>query len=260
MRGHYVYILENQEAQRVKVGITINDPAERCKAVNDQWISLTATCQVCGGRRLTNLKNGLIPKHVTSGAHSFHLGHCPGSLKPPLESDQSLAESYLVELRQKQCELSGAEKGSVTRMINNLQERIQRFRHLKTPVGEWRVALVFLTRNEAEVEKRTHHLLKDYLDDRAHVGEVFRCSVQEAAIAVEQALHDLGLRETSIRDDQVQEANPSFQQLFEQREIERRPATFECVKCHLQWEGSDPGLNPCPKCSTHLFRRLVGYL
>lgn len=260
MRSHYVYILENPEAQRVKVGTTINDPAERCKSVNDQWIRLTATCQVCGGRRLTNLKNGLMPEHTTAGAHSIQLGHCPGSFNPPLESDQSLAESHLVELRRRYGELSGSEKGSVTRMINNLERRIERFRRLEVPVGSWRVAVVFLTKNEEEVEKRTHQLLQDYLDHRANLGEVFRCSVQEAAAAVEEVLGLLGLLESAISYNQVHSENPSSQQVIGQGEPERRSATFECVKCRFQWQGVEPGLNPCPKCETHLFRRLVGYL
>jgi hypothetical protein len=47
-----VYILENIEAQRVKVGMTINDVALRLRDANDMWLEHKITCQICGGRRL----------------------------------------------------------------------------------------------------------------------------------------------------------------------------------------------------------------
>ena len=48
--GGTVYILENPEAGRVKVGMTTNSPELRLKAYNDIWWGKTVTCQICGGR------------------------------------------------------------------------------------------------------------------------------------------------------------------------------------------------------------------
>ena len=54
MRGA-VYILENIEAQRVKVGMTINAVALRLRDANDMWLEHKVTRQICGGRRLAKL-------------------------------------------------------------------------------------------------------------------------------------------------------------------------------------------------------------
>ena len=104
-----VYILENPKAQRVKIGMTINNVADRLRSVNDMWLEFKATCQICGGRCLVNDK-GLIPKHVISGRD------CTGGNTLPLEKDVSLAEEYLETLKKNHGELSGNEKGSTTRL------------------------------------------------------------------------------------------------------------------------------------------------
>ena len=49
MRGS-VYILENPEAQRVKMGMTTNAVELRLREVNDMWLGRRGTCQICGGR------------------------------------------------------------------------------------------------------------------------------------------------------------------------------------------------------------------
>ena len=41
-----VYIFENVEAQRVKVGMTINQPADRLRSINDMWTQLNNLCQI----------------------------------------------------------------------------------------------------------------------------------------------------------------------------------------------------------------------
>lgn len=48
-----VYILENAQAQRVKVGMTaigVNDVADRLRDVNDMWLGRKVGCQICAGR------------------------------------------------------------------------------------------------------------------------------------------------------------------------------------------------------------------
>jgi hypothetical protein len=60
-----VYIFENTEAKRVKVGMTaigVNDVADRLKDVNDMWLERKVTCQICG-RRCVNV-GGHVPPHV----------------------------------------------------------------------------------------------------------------------------------------------------------------------------------------------------
>src|SRR2546427_2988619 len=103
-----VYIFENSKAQRVKVGMTINNIAGRLGDVNDMWLERKVTCQICGGR-LVNM-GGNVPQHVVSGRG------CPGGYALPLEKDIALAESHLGDLKDRLGELSGNEKGSVTRI------------------------------------------------------------------------------------------------------------------------------------------------
>ncbi len=57
-----VYILENEKAQRVKVGVTTNNVALRLRDVNAIWLNKKVTCQICGSRRLAN-GLGLLPTH-----------------------------------------------------------------------------------------------------------------------------------------------------------------------------------------------------
>ena len=59
-----VYIFENSKAQRVKVGMTVNDPIDRLCDVNDMWIERKVTCQICG-LRLVNI-GGHVPHHKTN--------------------------------------------------------------------------------------------------------------------------------------------------------------------------------------------------
>ena len=118
-----VYILENSEAKRVKVGMTINDVKDRLQDVNEKWLGVKATCQICGGRRLLG-RDGNIPTHVLSGRR------CQGSGSLPFEKDSALAESYLSELKKN----LGHE-----RRILTLEKRIEQFRKFDKLVGEWRI-------------------------------------------------------------------------------------------------------------------------
>ena len=181
-----VYIFENSKAQRVKVGMTINNVVGRLSDVNDMWLEKKVTCQICGGRRLVNIW-GHLPHHVISGKS------CPGGNALPLEKDVTLAESYLGNMKNRLSELSGSEKGSATRIVNNLEERIERYRHYNRPVGEWQFRVIFYTECAGQVELLSHKILEEHLDRLAPFGEVFCCSVSVATEAVETVLSQLGL-------------------------------------------------------------------
>jgi hypothetical protein len=187
-----VYVLENRIAQRVKIGMTINDPVDRLDAVNDMWLGRKVTCQICGGRLVKDLE--WVPKHVLSGVD------CPGGGALPLESDVSLAESYLEEMKARVDGLCGSEKGSVIRKIKTIVKRIEMYRHSEPLVGGWRLSVSFHTESAEQVELASHGLLAHRLDERAPFGEVFHCSVSEATEAIETALAQLGLLEAARKE------------------------------------------------------------
>lgn len=188
-----VYIFENREAQRVKVGMTINNVVDRLGAVNDMWLERKVTCQICGGRRLV-VSRGLVPQHVLSGIS------CPGGNELPLEKDVALAESHLEQMRTQLDELSDSERGSVTRKIETLAKRIGLYRHYGRPVGAWQFGAAFYTECAEQVELLSHEILAERLDKLAPFGEVFCCSVSEATEAVEAALSQLGLLNSARRE------------------------------------------------------------
>lgn len=190
-----VYILENSKTQRVKVGMTINNVADRLRSVNDMWLERKVTCQICGGRRLVN-KTGFVPQHVGSGRS------CPGGNALPLERDVTLAEAHLENMKNRLSELSGSEKGSVTRMVKNLEKRIGLYRHQNRPVGEWQLKVAFYTERAEQVELLSHEVLAERLDKLAPFGEVFSCSVSEATEAVEAVLSQLGLLHSARKETQ----------------------------------------------------------
>ena len=194
LRG-VVYIFENPKVLRVKVGMTINNYVDRLSAVNDMWLERKVTCQICGGRRLANIE-GFVPQHVTSGRD------CPGGNALPLEKDVDLAESYLDDLKNQLSKLSGSMKGSATRMVNKLEERIERYRHYKQPQGEWLCRVVFYTECAEQVELLSHEILEEHLDKQAPFGEVFCCSVAVATEAVENVLSQLGLLHSARKETQ----------------------------------------------------------
>jgi hypothetical protein len=201
MRGA-VYILENIEAQRVKVGMTINDVALRLRDANDMWLEHKITCQICGGRRLAKLNvfaPRLLPKHVVSGIN------CPGGNALPLEGDIKLAQAHLENLRLRVGEVSSREKGSLIRKINTLEERIRlRSQHCRA-VGTWKIGTVYHTECAEQVELLSHEFIAEHLDRNAPFGEVFKCSMQEAREAVERALKQLALLHTAKRQDSSSE-------------------------------------------------------
>ena len=190
-----VYIFENSKAQRVKVGMTINNVAGRLSDVNDMWLERKVTCQICGGR-LVNI-GGHVPQHVVSG-----IG-CPGGNALPLEKDVALAKSHLENMKKRLSELSGSEKGSVTRKIKTLEKRIGLYRHYDRTVGVWQFSTAFFTECAEQVELLSHEILAERLDKAAPFGEVYCCSVSEATEAVETALSQLGLLHSARKETQL---------------------------------------------------------
>jgi hypothetical protein len=184
MRGA-VYILENSEARRVKVGMTINHVADRLNSVNDMWLARKVTCQICAGR-LNNV-GGHVPEHVVSGIR------CHGSNSLPLEKDVKCAESRLVDLQNRLSGLSGNEKASATRRIKTLKKRIEIYQRYDQAVGVWEGHTAFYTESAEQVELLAHEILGERVDKAAPFGEVFCCSVSEATDAIEKALSQLGL-------------------------------------------------------------------
>lgn len=196
-----VYIFENPSAHRVKVGMTSMGTvtvADRLRDVNDKWLERKVTCQICGGRRLVNIE-GLVPQHgdVVSGRG------CLGGNALPLEKDVTLAESYLENMKNRLSELSGSEKGSATRIVNNLEKRIERYRHYNQPIGEWQFRVVFYTKCAEQVELLSHKILEKHLDKLAPFGEVFCCSVSVATDAVETVLSQLGLLHSARKETKL---------------------------------------------------------
>lgn len=197
-----VYVLENPAAQRIKVGMTINDVLLRLESVNDMWLERKVTCQVCGGRRMV-ANQGLIPTHVVSGLS------CPGGNALPLEKDVGLAQTYLESMKNRISELSGSEKGTFTRRIQTTAKRIELYRHYKQPVGTWQVRTIFYTKSAEQVELLSHEILAEHLDRSAPFGEVFSCSALQATHAVEAALNRLKLP-NFIKEEHISDTVPQL--------------------------------------------------
>lgn len=180
-----VYILQNAEADRVKVGMTGSNVYLRLQEVNDTWLEHRLTCQVCGSRRLAKpsaLSPRCMPKHTSLGRE------CPGGGQPPLEWDTSVAAEHL---RAMKTSVARGDKVSLTRQIRTLEQRINLRSQHSRAVGSWVLDSVIPTDRASEVERRTHELLAAHLDTAAPLGEVFRCSLAEAKAAVDRALHEL---------------------------------------------------------------------
>jgi len=186
-----VYIFENTEAERVKVGTTgcnRYEVSRRLETINEMWEQTRCTCPICGAKVRLTFKD-LIGQHYVSGIS------CQGAGNPPLERDISVAEEYLKELEDNHSQLVGAEKCSNTKRIKTLKKRIEQFRDYKQPVGEFKCRVIFKGVGEP-VEKGAHEILGEYLDKKAPFGEVFSCSVETATEAVEEAISMLGVEVT----------------------------------------------------------------
>jgi hypothetical protein len=195
MFNHFgtVYILENPTSNRVKVGLTgigRNDPDGRLKDVNDKWLSIKATCQICGSRRKVT-RERLIPEHVTNGRI------CYGGMRLPFEKETELARNHLNELNVQLSSLSGTAKGSVTRQINSLEKRLRIFSNYEQPRGLWYINTLYRTKCAEVVEKKAHERLSKCLDHSAPFGEVFQCSVAHARLAIEGILDEMEIDDVS---------------------------------------------------------------
>lgn len=182
LREGVIYIFENVEAQRIKVGLTVN-PADvrngmgRLKDCNDIWTRKSGMCQMCGTRALVDAQ-GRMPNHVT----------CNGSTFLPIESDQTLAQDYLGYLKEENKTLKGSEKGSCTRKIKTLETRINKYKSMPKPIGTF-VLKAFYYVNEVEsIEKVAHKEIEEYLDEDAPLGEIFTCSVEKACEVLDSIL------------------------------------------------------------------------
>ena len=216
-----VYILENIKAQRVKVGMTINNPDARLMDVNDKWLGLKATCQICAARRIV-IGDKKFPEH----------GHfCEGGNALPLEKDATLTKSYLAHMKR----LSSSGDKSVARQINNLEKKIQLYRHYQQPLAMWQLNTTFYTEDAAHVELRSHEVLADHLDKLAPIGEVFSCSVAEASAAIESVLSELGLFEAvrkKVRNDNTSKEYGNCSMCG--KHLTERGACLECIRPFLE--------------------------
>jgi len=176
-----IYILENLEASRLKIGVTINNPVERLKDVSRMWNGTKGICQVCSSRRLL-LPDGRMPKHVLSG------NRCYGSGALPIESDVTIASQELNKLRANLELKIGRAKGSAAKRVKSLECLIETYRNKPIKIGTWQICTSFVTGNAYRVEQLVHEQLSKYLDTSAPFGEVFTCSAAEAIIAIEKAL------------------------------------------------------------------------
>jgi len=73
------------------------------------------------------------------------------------------------------------------------------------PLYVWIFQQAYDTKNYEEVEKLSHKYLEDYLDKGAHVGEVFKCSVEKAIGVVEGVLKELDLFNEAVK---IEDKNP----------------------------------------------------
>ena len=176
-----IYILENTEAQRVKVGCTMNNPALRVEDMNDLWSGRKGTCQVCGSRRVVGADN-LMPRHYPNGIECFGGGFLP------VASDTEIAEAHLRDLEQEIKLSTGVEKGSAVRQAKKLRERIGLYKNKDQLVGTWKLVGSYDALEIEEIEKRVHELLSAHLDLSAPFGEIFRCSPDDAKKAIEEVL------------------------------------------------------------------------
>lgn len=120
----YVYILENKDANRIKIGATINHPDARLTDIARMWRAIKGRCQICLCWRI--LDNGRMPKHVLS------MSHCKGSGKPPLEYSTKLAEKQLDDLQGK-----FGKSNFATKRIKNLQKVLNSYKENPLRMGKW---------------------------------------------------------------------------------------------------------------------------
>lgn len=179
----FVYILENKEAQRIKVGATLNHPDSRLIDIARMWRAAKGRCQVCLCWRMLN--KGLMPKHVLSGKYCF------GSGQLPFERSTQLAEEQLSNLQEQLLFLKGVDLSYATKRIKNLKKILQNYKDVPVRSGKWELRSSFQTESAYLVEAIVHGRLEAHLDKKSPFGEVFLCSAEEAISVIEEVLHAL---------------------------------------------------------------------
>jgi len=181
LRGS-VYVLVNPEAQRVKIGVTINKVEDRLRDVNDMWLGRKGSCQVCA-TRLVLFRNRVPP----------HGRGCKGAYLPALETDSTLSAKRLAYMKSRLESLPGVERAAVRQKIRRLERVLASSPHSTRVVGSWSAAAAVETECAEAVERLAHSFVADRLDRTAPIGEVFACSVAEAVDAIHRARVELGL-------------------------------------------------------------------
>lgn len=176
----YVYILENKDAKRIKVGATVNHPDVRLIDISRMWGAVKGRCQICLKWRI--LENARLPKHVLSG------NYCAGSSEPPFEFSTNLAERYLDDLLGQLPSLNGSNLNFATKRANNLKKIINNYKVNPVRIGTWELSAFYKTDFAYQVEKFVHQALAAELDNDSPFGEVFTCSLEEAIKTVESNL------------------------------------------------------------------------
>uniref|UniRef100_UPI00404725C8 hypothetical protein n=1 Tax=Polynucleobacter sp. TaxID=2029855 RepID=UPI00404725C8 len=176
----YVYILENKDAKRIKIGATINLPDARHTDISRMWRGIKGRCQICLNWRMLN--KGLMPKHVLSGHH------CAGSGELPLERSTTLAEKQLTNLQEQLSLFRGTELNYATKRIKNLLKVLQNYKENPIRLGKWELRAYFKTDFAYSIEAVAHEKLASFLDSNAPFGEVFTCSAEQVIAIIENSL------------------------------------------------------------------------
>lgn len=175
----YVYILENKDAGRIKIGATVNHPNDRLLDISRMWRAIKGRCQICLSWRM--LVDGRMPDHV----------QCTGSGELPLEYSTQLAEEQLADLQEQLQSLSYSDLNFATKRIKNLTKILQNYKENPSRLGFWELRTSFQTDSAYLVEECVHLKLENYLDREAPFGEVFSCTPEQAIEVVENVIAQL---------------------------------------------------------------------
>lgn len=179
----YVYILENKDAERIKIGATINHPDGRLIDISRMWGGIKGRCQICLNWRI--LDNGRMPKHVLS------MNHCIGSGELPLEFSTKLAEEQLKNLQGESPWLERSDSNYATKRIKNLRKILQIYKDNPIRLGKWELRASFKIDEAYSIEEDVHQILAAHLDKEAPFGEVFSCSAEEAIKVIEEKISQI---------------------------------------------------------------------
>lgn len=172
----YIYILENKDVKRIKIGATVNHPDDRLLDISRMWRAIKGRCQICLGWRL--LVDGRMPNHV----------HCHGSGELPFEYSTQLAEEQLVDMQGRLPWIKGSDLNFATKRIKNLQKIIGSYKKNPKRIGTWNLLTAYKVDFAYIVEERVHQILAAHLDKDAPFGEVFSCSTEEAIRVIENTI------------------------------------------------------------------------